>query len=366
MSETVLHVFETDGVSARDFGGPGAGTRAEGAEVISNQWFSNQRAAVAIPDYRLLITDYHGRAHLRLASLSRGSKVVQMKNAGLWLSVGLASLALRLPAQVSVEVSLDQEQFLAGEALTAAARIVNHSGQTLKLGAEEAWLTFAVESRDGFIVLKAGDPPVVGEFKLESSQRATKRVDLAPYFSFSRPGRYSIRATVTIKDWDKSITSPPKTFDVIEGAKLWEREIGIPREPGQTNKLPEVRKYTLEQANYLKQLMLYVQLTDSSGKIYKVFPIGPMISFGQPEPQVDKLSNLHLLYQDGPRTFSYSVINPDGTMILRQTYDYTTRPRLKADNDGNFTVFGGTRRLSFNDVPASKVKDDSAAPSPEP
>src|SRR5215467_199684 len=172
-----------------------------------------------------------------------------MKNPGLWLGIGLAFLALRLPAQVSVEVTLDQEEFLPGESLTAAARIVNHSGQTLKLGAEEGWLTFVVESRDGFIVLKSGDPPVAGEFTLASSQRATKRVDLAPYFGFSRPGRYSIRATVTIKDWDKSITSPPKSFDVIQGAKLWEREVGIPREPGQTNQLPEVRKCTLQQAN---------------------------------------------------------------------------------------------------------------------
>jgi hypothetical protein len=232
----------------------------------------------------------------------------------------------------------------------------------LQLGADEGWVTFAIESRDGFIVLKSGDPIVAGEFTLESSHRATKRVDLTPYFSFSRPGRYSIRATVNIKQWDRTITSPPKNFDIIEGARLWEREIGVPGTGGATNQLPEVRKYALQQANYLKQLMLYFQLTDNSGKVYKVFPIGPMISFGQPEPQVDKMSNLHLLYQDGPRTFSYSIINPDGVVMVRQTYEFTTRPRLKFDDDGNVTVSGGTRRVTFNDLPAPKTSEDHATP----
>jgi hypothetical protein len=286
-----------------------------------------------------------------------------MKNPGLWLGALLAILALPVSAQVTVEVVLDQDQFLQGEALTAGARIVNHSGQTLQLGAEEGWVTFAIESRDGFIVLKSGDPIVAGEFTLESSHRATKRVDLTPYFVFNRPGRYSIRATVTIKQWDKTITSPPKNFDIIEGARLWEREIGVPRTAGVTNQPPEVRKYALQQANYLKQLMLYFQLTDGSGKVYKVFPIGPMISFGQPEPQVDKLSNLHLLYQDGPRTFSYTIINPDGNVTVRQTYEFTTRPRLKFDDDGNVIVSGGTRRVTFNDLPAPKTSEDRATPS---
>jgi len=36
--------------------------------------------------------------------------------------------------------------------------------------------------------------------------------------------------------------------------------------PGVSNRAPEVRKYTLLQANYLKQLMLYFQVSDPFGK----------------------------------------------------------------------------------------------------
>jgi len=122
----------------------------------------------------------------------------------------------------------------------------------------------------------------------------------------------------------------------------------------------------LHQANYLrKRLMLYVQISDNSGRVYRVFPIGPMLSFGQPEPQVDRLSNLHVLYQDGPHSFNYTVVNPEGTVIVRQTYDYTTRPRLKLNSEGDFTVIGGTRRLMVNDVPRPKIAEEKVQP-PEP
>ena len=64
-----------------------------------------------------------------------------------------------------------------------------------------------------------------------------------------------------------------------------------------------------------------------------------MVSFGRPEPQVDKFSNLHLLYQEGPHSFNYTVINPDGEIIARRTYDYVDkRPRLQPDAEGKILV----------------------------
>ena len=61
---------------------------------------------------------------------------------------------------------------------------------------------------------------------------------------------------------------------------------------------------------------------------------------------------MHLLFQIGARSFNYSVVNPDGQLIARQTYEYTaTRPVLKADKEGNIIVAGGIRRLTANDLP---------------
>jgi hypothetical protein len=279
---------------------------------------------------------------------------------------GLALLPFfSAPAQVTVNLTLEQEQFLPSEALPVSVHIANRSGQPLHLGTDANWLTFSVESMDDFIVTKNSDPPVQGEFDLNSSQVATKRVDLAPYFVLSRPGRYRITATVRIKDWSTEVTSPPCSFDVINGAKLWSQVFGIPLPAGVTNRQPEVRKYTLEEANYLRsQLRMYVQVSDESGaRIFKVRPIGPMVSFSQPESQLDRFSNLHVLYQSGAATFTYSVVNPDGDIARQEIYDYhDVRPRLHADDDGNITVYGGVRRVKPAEIPAIQLPVESSAP----
>jgi hypothetical protein len=251
-------------------------------------------------------------------------------------------------AQVSVEVVLEQQQFLPGESLPVAVKITNRSGQPLHLGGDANWLTFGVESEDGFIVMKRADVPVAGEFDLGSSEVATRRVDLAPYFALSRQGRYRVVATVRIRDWNAEMSSPKQNFDVVNGATLWSQDFGVPAPADGTNRPPEVRKYTLEEANYLhSQLRMYVRVSDQPGlQVFKVSAIGPMVSFSQPEAQLDRFSNLHVLYQSGASSFLYSVVTPDGEIVQREIYDYRdSRPRLGANDDGDILVIGGVRRV---------------------
>lgn len=290
-----------------------------------------------------------------------------MRILGSWLSL-LTVAVLPAAAQVTVEVTQDQQQFLPGEELLTAVRITNRSGRPLHLGQGQDWLTFSVQGREEEIVEKMGEVPVEGEFTVESSRVATKRVDLEPYLALNRPGSYSVIANVRIKDWNQTITSAPKSFEIIDGVKLWEQDVGLPAAEGATNAVPEVRKYVLQQANYLRtQLRLYVRLMDGSGaRTFRVFQIGPMVSFGRPEPQVDKFSNLHLLYQDGPRSFIYTVINPQGDIVARRTYDYAEkRPRLQPDMEGKVVVTGGVRRPTREDVPPSK-ESEPAKEGPKP
>lgn len=265
-----------------------------------------------------------------------------MRQSGFGAAILAAAVCCCATAQVSVEVKLDQEQFLPGEPVRVAVRITNLSGRTLRLGETPDWLAFSVESRDGFIVLKNADVPVVGPFLLESARVATKRLELTPYFDLSRSARYSVVATVQIPEWDQGFSSKPVSFDIVEGAKLWEREFGVPG----TNGPPEVRKYTLQQVNYLQQIKLYVRVSDaSSGKVHRVVCLGPIVSFGYPRPALDKRSNLHVLFQSGARSFLYCVVDPDGRVVKQETYEYTgTRPRLMAGADGEVAVVGGVRR----------------------
>jgi len=284
-----------------------------------------------------------------------------MRASAFWISLLLGAW-LPASAQVTVEILLDQQQFLPGESLPAAVRIVNRSGQTLHLGADPDWLTFAIDASDGRVPNRQGDVPVQGEFTLENSKMATKHVDLGPYFALNQPGRYSVSATVRIPEGNRDVASPPKAFDVIEGSKIWEEKVGVPAPAGTTNSEPEVRRYILQQANYLRgQIRLYLRITDNFGsRTFRVFPIGPMVSFSRPEAKVDRLNNLHVLYQFGPRSFNYSVFNPDGEALVRQTHDFgTARPRLITDVDANVTLFGGIRRPADTDIPKPLAPPDT-------
>jgi hypothetical protein len=270
-----------------------------------------------------------------------------MKKVGLPLAFLALSTVCSL-GQVTVEVQLEQEQFLPGESLPVAVRITNRSGQVLKLGAED-WLTFSIEDASGLVLPQIAQVPVVGEFELETSKRATKHVDLSPSYALSRQGRYTIIATVKIKQWEQQVVSVPKKFNLIEGSKMWEQEFGLPQAADATNAVPEFRKYILQQANYLSQLRLYLRITDLEGnKVFRTLPIGVMLSFSRPEMQLDKRSNLHLLYQNWAHSFAYVVFNPNGELLERETYDFLdARPRLQSDN-GNISVAGGSKRVTAN------------------
>jgi hypothetical protein len=272
----------------------------------------------------------------------------------------LLGLAATAQAQISVELVIDQEQFLRDENLPVKVRIVNRSGQTLKFGPVVDWLAFNVETRDGKVVQTSGELPEGEPFTLESSMIATRLVDLSMLYRFDLPGRYNVSAVVKVKEWGQEFPSKPKPFEIVRGTKVWEQEFGIPSEGG----APEVRKYILQQAQYQKRLMLYLRVTDSGEHFsYRCEPVGPLLSFSRPEAQVDKASNLHLLFQTGARTFRYAVYNPSAELLVRQAHEYgNSRPALRMNDAGGIFVNGGARRIMADDVPppvmASNLTND--------
>ena len=275
--------------------------------------------------------------------------------------LGLAAFAFDASAQVNVDLSLNQQQFLPGEDLPVTVRVTNRSGQLLHLG-DTGWLTFFIQSDDGSVVAKKLDPPVKGLFDLNNADMAIKRVNLAPYFILQRTGIYHVTATVHIGAWNADISSAPQKFDVIDGAQLWSQSFGV-SDPEMPDQPPRVRRFTLIEANYLKdELRLYVQLSDESdGTILAVHSLGQLISFSQPEAQLDRLSNLHVLCQSGATEFTHSVISAGGKIVEQEVYDYVnSRPRLGEDNDGNIIVRGGVRRPDPGQVPAVKAPDQLA------
>lgn len=267
---------------------------------------------------------------------------------GCWLASGACLLA-----QVRVELTTDQEQFLPGERLLVEVKITNQSGETLKLGKESDWLKFAVQASSGFIVNKLGEVPVIGEFTLATSEVATKQADLTPFFDLSTPGRYNVTASLKLPQWNLTVVSPAKAIDIINGSVLWQQDFGVPGSVSPTQKSPEIRRYTLQKATYLKQLQLYVRVSDATdNRVCRVFALAPMVSFSHPETQIDRESRLHVLSQTGARSFIYGIVSHEGELLTRHTYDYTaSRPQLTVGEEGKVFVRGGMRRLTAKDLP---------------
>ncbi|MGV3773162.1 MAG: hypothetical protein ACO1QB_09695 [Verrucomicrobiales bacterium] len=274
-----------------------------------------------------------------------------MKNLLKWVLLLLVSASSAF-AQVKVEVSFDQEQFLPNEVMIAKVRILNNAGQTLVLGNDFEWLSITVESPKFGIINQTMPLEQVGEISLPSAYRATRKVDLSKSFELSRLGRYTIIAEVSIPEWGGLYTSAPRNFDISPGTTLKEIPFGVPGEDPQGR--PEFRKYLLLQANHMKDNRLYVRITDlQEDHTFKMFPLGSLISFSKPEAQLDTWNNLHVLFQTGAKSFRFTSISPDGTLMTRQNHEYhgNSRPVLGVAENGAVRVKGGIQRVTGTDLP---------------
>jgi hypothetical protein len=292
------------------------------------------------------------------------------------LGVGCCWLARCALGQMSVEVDFEFEQYLAGEPLRAAVRLTNFSGRTLKLGETPDWLDVSVESDSGFVVGRTADPPVVESFELPSSSRATRWVDLVPYFNLGRPGRYRVTATVRIRELGLELTSKPSAVNISSGTKIWEQDFGLNTAAADAPPAIEVRRYALIQAMNEKKVTLFVRVSDVyEARVFRVSAIGPVLAFSHPEAQVDRSGQLHVLFQTSAKRFTYIITSVDGEIVGRQIHQYTnTRPKLRIREDGTVVVSGGWRLVTSSDIPKpepvpepvlDKTNVPPAAPSPD-
>jgi hypothetical protein len=303
--------------------------------------------------------------------LAKGASLECVIMKKLVLIVAVLFAVFSAPAQVKVEIQFDGEQYIANEPLIARVRIVNDSGATLHLADSADWLGFAVESLEGPYVRNLRPPKIPTEaFNLESSHTATVRVDLSPAFELTKTGKYKAVATVRVPAFNTSYASGGKEFYIVSGSRIWEKQFGVPASisPPSTNGLPEIRKYMLIQALSGKETKFYARVTDARESNIRVVPIGTLVSFSKPEPQLDKWSNLHVLYQIGARQFTYSVINPEGMLIARETHEISdTRPQMATTEEGRIVIRGGNRRPSVDDVPpyeAAQLPQEALRPFP--
>jgi hypothetical protein len=256
----------------------------------------------------------------------------------------LVLLALATPshAQVQVDIAFRRSLYMVYEPLICTVTITNLSGGKLSLAdtPREKWFGFHIETVDGRPL-----PPVDPNYRnqpvdIESGQRMTRLINLAPLYPLSEFGTYRVKASIYVAQLGKYFVSPQLNVEITEGRQLWQETVGVPEGSGQGT----TRTFSVLAHRLPRTTMLYLRVEDKeAGVIYCTTQLGRFITFGTPDIQIDGGNQIHILQNTAPKAFLYSHFDSNGKVIKQQAYQvYNTRPYLVRKPDASVVVVGGT------------------------
>ena len=258
-------------------------------------------------------------------------------------------------AQISVVLESAEKFYLPGEAVLLDIKVTNFSGQTLTLATAPDWVQFTVEAADGYVVHSPKNVYAPGEFEVANGFVATRKVNIGPNFDFSKPGRYLVSCLVRVDQLAKIVYSPPIKIEVLAITPMWERNFGVPQFAADGTGATSSRRYSLIQITRNSKPYVYVTTSEiDTGKLRSTIPLTRVVTFNEPDKMLDDRNNLHVLCQSARIEYTYSVINPDGKLVVRQTFEQqgnTNRPRLAFNHKGLIEINGGIRLPNDTDVP---------------
>ena len=280
----------------------------------------------------------------------------------------LLALVSSAKGQIQIDLKLARLQYIAYEPVMATVGITNLAGRDIDLHdiGGQAWFGFEITGGEGqpiaAISRSVSQPPL----KIEAGKRVTQKINLTPLYAVHEFGTYHVRAYIYFADLSRFFYSPRKVFEVIGARPIWQRTVGIPSDKSVSG---NVRTYSLLTNRLLDHTAVYVRVEDrDTGIVYATRSLGRIISMGEPQAELDRENQLHVLHCAAPRSWTYSRVGLDGEILTHTTYLETkTRPMLVHQSDGSVTVRGGVaeaaelpRQQAPNPVP--KLSDRPPKP----
>ena len=244
-----------------------------------------------------------------------------------------------LRAQVSVELKLGRNNYLAGEAVPVQITVTNLSGQEILFQGttQTAWIDFIVESNRG-VPLTPIAKPAFGAVRIPSGKAISRTLDLSEIYAIDSLGNYSIYAIVRLPGQATSgFHSNRHLFTVNTAIPYWKQVVGVPGNSGRQN------EFRLIQYNNNRKNQLYAQIADAkSGKILKTHFLGDVLMLRKPVVSVDSSLNMHVLYMMTPKFWGHARIAADGKFLGRDLYQPAGGdPVLAKMKDGSIRTLGG-------------------------
>ncbi|MGI9086781.1 MAG: hypothetical protein ACR2HH_03410 [Chthoniobacterales bacterium] len=271
-------------------------------------------------------------------------------------------LAVAAQAQVQVELNFKRIQHIAYEPVIATVNITNLAGREIELrdDAGQPWFGFEITADEGRFLSPIGNQSEPA-LKISAGQTVTRKVNLTPRFPVHDYGHYHVRAHVFFADLNKFFYSQTKVFQVGDARPIWQRTVGIPEGLPDAG---EMRTYSLLSNRFPDHTSLYVRVEDkSTGAVFRTYSLGRTIVFDQPQAELDRANQLHVLHCAAPRTWAYSRIGLQGELLAHNTFMETkTRPHLRRAPDGSVAVHGGMLDAPVKTSPGSKLSERPSSP----
>jgi hypothetical protein len=271
---------------------------------------------------------------------TRPSHIDNLQRVFPWLCVFVFAAAAE--AQVQVDLKFQRLQYIAYEPVMATVAITNLAGRDVELhdADGQSWLGFEITgSEEQPIAPLSGatrEPPL----RIQAGQRVTRQIDLTPLYPVHEYGAYHVRTNIYFADLGKFFYSGTRVFEVTDARPIWQQTVGVPDGSGASG---NVRTYSLMTNRFPDHTSLYVRVQDKdTGVVYATYSLGRTVSFEQPQAEIDRANQLHVLHCAAPRAWSYARIGLNGELLKRSSFMETkTRPRLVHSSGGEIAVRGG-------------------------
>jgi hypothetical protein len=275
-------------------------------------------------------------------------------------------LAAAAQAQIQVELKFKRLQYIAHEPVMATVKITNLAGRDVDLHDENGqhWFGFEINAGEGRLLAPLRQHAAEPALHVEAGKTVTRKIDLTPDFPVHDFGAYHVRANVYFADLNKFFYSQTKVFEVTDARAIWQKTVGVPEGmPG----AGEVRTYSLLSNRFPDHTSLYVRVENkNNGVVYTTYLLGRVIAFDEPQAELDRANQLHVLHCAAPRSWAYSHIGLNGELLAHSTFMETkTRPRLRHAPDGAIAVSGGMLDVPVAQPargPASKLSTRPTSP----
>src|SRR5437764_4664487 len=257
-----------------------------------------------------------------------------------WFCIFLFAAAAE--AKVQVDLKFKRLQYIAHESVVATVAVTNLAGRDIEVhdANGQSWLGFEITGSEEQPIppLRCAnrEPPL----KIQAGQRVTRQIDLTPLYPVHEYGTYHVRTNIYFDDLGKFFYSGTRVFEVTDARPIWQQTVGVPAGTGRSG---DVRTYSLMTNRFPDHTSLYVRVQDKdTGVVYATYSLGRTITFEQPQAEIDRSNQLHVLHCAAPRAWSYSRIGLNGQLLEHSSFMETkTRPRLAHSANGEVAVRGG-------------------------